>query len=179
MKKRKVQQEGTPHEFNALDHNLESVAPGESEELDSFPLLFEDDLGAVTDAIIPTLQQQDETTAPPEPAKSVKKNKKKDERRKSVKQGKQTVEEIKKSYSKKRLEKIRKQAIKDAKEEYEEERNRVLMQLPHEVKDQFGQIGFGKFGKKWYPVLLISPYDVALESVRAEWYVSFEKVCRR
>ena len=87
-----------------------------------------------------------------------------------------TVAELKQSYGTQRLARIRKQAIRDAWREYQEESDRVVRQLPVENTRMFGQIGFGKFGKKWFPVLIISPYDVALESVRNEWYGTFEKV---
>jgi len=83
---------------------------------------------------------------------------------------------IKKKYGKARLERIRKQAIKDALKEYQEETNRVVQQLPIEITSMFGQIGYGRFGKKWFPVLIVSPYDVAFERVRSEWYTTFEKV---
>jgi hypothetical protein len=87
-----------------------------------------------------------------------------------------TVEEILRTYSKSRLDRIRKLAIRDAWTEYKEETERVVMQLPAEITDNFGQVGYGKFGKKWFPMLLICPYDVALENVRNDWYSNFEKV---
>lgn len=58
-----------------------------------------------------------------------------------------TVEEIKKKYSAARLQRILKNAIQDARDSHEEERERVERQLPNIIKSQFGQIGFGKFGK--------------------------------
>lgn len=59
-----------------------------------------------------------------------------------------TVEQIKKKYSPKRLARILQKAIQDARESHEEERERVERQLPDEVKSNFGQIGFGRFGQK-------------------------------
>lgn len=68
------------------------------------------------------------------------------------------IEEIKRIYGTARLERIRRQAIKDAWKEYKEETSRVVKQLPEEITSMFGQIGYGKFGKKWFPLLLICPF---------------------
>lgn len=190
---------------NAIDHSLDLVPPDaagrDPSHLDSFSLsLFEDELNVATEAVLddhPGDDNEEEADVhKDEPQQqeehshetTTRKKKKQAKRRHSGQQTateqtqqqppvrKMDIEEIKQKYGKERLERIRRQAIKDAWKEYREETSRVLQQLPEEITSMFGQIGYGKFGKKWFPLLCISPFDVALESVRTEWYGTFERV---
>lgn len=170
---------------NAIDHSLDLVPPS---HFDSFSLdLFEEELNVATDAVMPSLVDGGEAAAPPVEAQDddadadadedtqesgKTKTKKKAKRRHSGQQQEQStppkmppaqqpvmdIEEIKNKYGRKRLERIRRQAIKDAWKEYQEETSRVVQQLPEEITSMFGQIGYGKFGKKYFPVLLICPF---------------------
>jgi hypothetical protein len=65
---------------------------------------------------------------------------------------------------------------KDAKKEFEQEREVILAQLPRKVKDMIGEIGFTKWGKINFPVLILSPYDVPPGEVRDMWREAFERV---
>eukprot|EP00977_Amphora_coffeiformis_P015432 scaffold4510_cov183-Amphora_coffeaeformis.AAC.117 len=89
------------------------------------------------------------------------------------------IDAIKERYGKSRLERVRRQAIKNARKEHDEETNLVVQQLPVENTSVFGEIGFGKYQKRWFPVLIVSPYDVALKSVRSKWYGTFKSVSQK
>ena len=162
---------------NAIDHSLD-LAPhddGPTSHLDSFSLsLFEDELNVATEAVIQgtTEHPAEEEEEEEEDMHGKGKKKKKSKQRQSGQQSTAAVAvpevppklpvmdiaEIKQKYGKMRLERIRRQAIKDAWKEYQEETSRVVQQLPEEITSMFGQIGYGKFGKKWFPVLLICPF---------------------
>ena len=162
------------------DHDV-----GPTSHLDSFSLsLFEDELNVATEAVIQqeeeggggTTEQQhhgeeqdEEDMHGPNKGKKKKKAKQKQSGQQQSaaaaavpvvppKLPVMDIAEIKQKYGKMRLERIRRQAIKDAWKEYQEETSRVVQQLPEEITSMFGQIGYGRFGKKWFPVLLICPF---------------------
>eukprot|EP00977_Amphora_coffeiformis_P030311 scaffold46132_cov199-Amphora_coffeaeformis.AAC.1 len=207
LKKRKVVDQTTisddtiPLDPNAIDHNLDLVAPppvppavaaipDHHATLDSFDLFLDDSElhadpvihgDAVPEPAVPAQDEEDEEEQR-KPAAKKKKASRRNSAQGSVgsgtkesKQPSMNIEAIKKKYGHARLERIRRQAIKDTLKEYQEETNRVVQQLPSEITSMFGQIGFGKFGKKWFPVLIVSPYDVAIEQVRSDWYTTFER----
>jgi hypothetical protein len=64
----------------------------------------------------------------------------------------------------------------DAKIEFDENKKNILDSIPKAYKENFGQIGFGKWAKKWLPVLIRSPYDVGPGTVRRQWFAMYEKV---
>jgi len=51
----------------------------------------------------------------------------------------------------------------------------VLNALPHEVKDQFLQVGFAKWNNVFLPVLFLGPYDLSPGPVRDKWMKVFDK----
>lgn len=59
----------------------------------------------------------------------------------------------------------------------QDEKETIMSMIPNEYKEKFGTIGFGKWGKKWHPVLIRSPYDVRPGNVQRDWFVMYEKVC--
>lgn len=154
--------------------------------MDSFDLFLDDELNVeheMAAAEPPAPKEEEEDERKPAAAKKKTKAKQRGSAQESAvpkdpppKKSSMDIEEIKKTYGTARLERIRRQYIRDAWREYNEEKDRVIMQLPEEIVNKFGQMGFGKFGKKWFPVLIVSPFDVALQNVRDDWYTSFEKV---
>jgi hypothetical protein len=65
------------------------------------------------------------------------------------------------------------------KREFENKAKEVLDQLPASYLDRFGQVGFGKYSKKFYPVMILGPYDVPHGEpafIRESWMETFEKV---
>jgi hypothetical protein len=64
------------------------------------------------------------------------------------------------------------------KAKFEEERANVLAKIPENVKKEFRQVGFAKWGKDFLPVMFLGPYDVAPGSVRDQWFEMLEKVSR-
>jgi hypothetical protein len=70
----------------------------------------------------------------------------------------------------------RQEAMTEARQIYQAECQSILQQLPDYVKDKFGDIGYGSFQGKWYPVLLISPFDIATGPARSAWLQSFDEV---
>ena len=157
--------EPPPPPFPPPDNNLDSFAL-EFGDIDDELHTGGDEEQVHEDEVIDSPIKQDEPDSPVVPVKQPQ----------PQQQPTLSVKEIMKTYDKRRLERIRRQFIKDAREEYREETERVVQQLPAEITSKFGEVGYAKFGKKWFPVLLICPYDVALESVRVEWYKTFEKV---
>lgn len=80
-------------------------------------------------------------------------------------------------YSRARLEKLASKAREEVRKEFNAERDRVLHQVPAAMKDMFGQIGFGKFGKKdWYPVVIISPFDTGSPKAYSDWDNMYQRV---
>jgi hypothetical protein len=65
----------------------------------------------------------------------------------------------------------------DAKIKFDENKQNILDSFPNAYKEKFGQIGFGRWGKKWVPVLIRSPYDVRPGTTRRQWLAMYEKVC--
>jgi hypothetical protein len=62
---------------------------------------------------------------------------------------------------------------------FENAKRELLSQLPKPYIDRFGQVGFGKYSKKFYPVMILSPYDVPYgppANIREGWMETFEKV---
>lgn len=64
------------------------------------------------------------------------------------------------------------------KQELNEQREQLLNDLPKEYKQKFGAIGFGKWSKRWLPVLIRGPYDVGPGETRQSWMAMYEKVSR-
>jgi hypothetical protein len=72
--------------------------------------------------------------------------------------------------------------IEASKREFENKKQEVLNQLPASYQDRFGQVGFGKYSKKFYPVMILGPYDVPHGKpafIRENWMETFEKVRKR
>lgn len=67
----------------------------------------------------------------------------------------------------------------ETKKIFETERNEILASLPMSYKGMFGQIGFAKFGKIVYGLLVLNPYDVPPGTARFEWLDTYQKVRRR
>lgn len=76
-----------------------------------------------------------------------------------------------------RLEGILAVEKEETKKIFEIERAEILESLPESVKRLFGQIGFAKFGKHVYGVLVLNPYDVPPGNARFEWLDTYQKVC--
>lgn len=51
-------------------------------------------------------------------------------------------------------------ALKKRKKRFEQEKKRQLKEVPKEVKKDFRQLGFGKWGKSYLPIIQLGPYDV-------------------
>lgn len=72
--------------------------------------------------------------------------------------------------------------VAEKKKEFDREKRSVLDQLPQSYRNRFGEVGFGRFGKKYYPAMILGPYDVpsgAPSFLRETWMGAFEKVLRR
>ena len=70
-----------------------------------------------------------------------------------------------------------KDGLLDAKKNFEEERDAYLERCPKSHKDKFGQIGFCKWGGKYYfPILFVNPYHVPENPIRRQWISKLEKV---
>jgi len=82
----------------------------------------------------------------------------------------------KKVYSDEQKRIILEGAKEDARQEFENKKTEVLASLPAKAKDLFGQVGFAKFGKQTYGVLVLSPFDVPPGQVREGWYEVYDKV---
>lgn len=67
-------------------------------------------------------------------------------------------------------------ARSDAKLELEEKKARILSETPPGYNDLFGQMGFTKYTKGYFPCLVLNPFDVPPGPVRNEWLDLFEKV---
>jgi hypothetical protein len=62
-------------------------------------------------------------------------------------------------------------------QDFIDDRDDVLRQLPQSVQESFGTIGFAKFGQvKAWPVLVLNPFDVPPQPVRAMWRTMFARV---
>lgn len=61
------------------------------------------------------------------------------------------------------------------KAEFEKGKKEVLQAIPKEVKQQFRQLGFAKWGKEYLPIMFLGPFDVAPGPVRDEWFQMREK----
>lgn len=75
-----------------------------------------------------------------------------------------------------REEKRLERRLKLAQEMFEETRKEVIAKIPQDVKDDFRQIGFSKWGKEYLPILQVGPYDVGPGGVRDQWMMMFENV---
>lgn len=62
------------------------------------------------------------------------------------------------------------------KKDFEKERDEIIAQLPESYSSLFGQIGFTKYQKLWYPVLILHPYRVPPGPIRDQWLEAFQKV---
>lgn len=47
---------------------------------------------------------------------------------------------------------------------------------PQYLKEFYGQVCFARFGKAWWPVLVLNPYAVPPGAVRNQWTEMFERV---
>lgn len=65
---------------------------------------------------------------------------------------------------------------KEEKEIFEAEREEILKEIPDDVKSKFGQIMFSRWSKETFPVLVMSPFQVAPGRVRDLWYTMYDKV---
>ena len=83
---------------------------------------------------------------------------------------------IKRNLGPARLERIRKQAIRDAWTAHRDAEQALVQQLPTYITSQFGQLGYGRYGNRWLPILAICPFDVGLEWIREDWHKHFRKV---
>lgn len=72
--------------------------------------------------------------------------------------------------------KLMKEIKEDAKKNFEADRDAVLASLPESFKGSFNQIGFAKWGQKYWPVLVLSPYRIPPGNVRNLWLTKFELV---
>jgi len=70
-------------------------------------------------------------------------------------------------------------AIEKRRVEFEKEKHAVLASIPDSVKDRFGQIYFGKWGKSYLPCLVLSPYSVGPGPVREQWFDMRAKVMKQ
>jgi hypothetical protein len=62
-------------------------------------------------------------------------------------------------------------------QDFIDDRDDVLRQLPQSVQESFGTIGFAKFGQvKAWPVLVLNPFDVPPQPVRAMWRTMFARL---
>jgi hypothetical protein len=59
-------------------------------------------------------------------------------------------------------------------EEQDQERN--LTRLPQDYRAEFGTIGFGKWGSRWLPTLVVDPSEFASGKVRSQYQEMCEKV---
>jgi hypothetical protein len=59
---------------------------------------------------------------------------------------------------------------------FEKLRDDVLNDVPEQVKEKYGQIGFSKWGKVFIPVLIMNPFHVPPGPVRETWFDMYEKV---
>jgi hypothetical protein len=65
-------------------------------------------------------------------------------------------------------------------QKFEQEKRSILDQLPASYLETFGEVGFGKFGAKYFPVMILGPYDVPSgppSNLRDKWTAAFETVC--
>ena len=67
--------------------------------------------------------------------------------------------------------------MEEAKARFEKEREKILSEIPAEVKAQFGQIGFAEMdGERGVPVLVLNPYDIPPRPFRdVYWFDMFSK----
>lgn len=65
----------------------------------------------------------------------------------------------------------------DRRKGFEKARDLILEEVPVDVKDRFGKIYFGKWGKQVLPCLVMNPYSVPPGGVRDLWLEMYEKVC--
>ena len=57
------------------------------------------------------------------------------------------------------------------------ERESILGLLPNYIKENFGNIGYGKFEGEWFPVVLVSPFNFpASAPIRKTWQKHFDEV---
>ena len=68
------------------------------------------------------------------------------------------------------------QVADDAKGHFDADRDAVLDMLPPFFKTVFNQIGFGRWGTKHFPVLVLSPYSIPPGDVRELWLQKFDIV---
>jgi hypothetical protein len=143
-----------------------AVAPPASPDMDFDALDLDGDWRGLEDE-----------TAPLETAPPLKKARRAATTQKKLKTKTTTTAVV--QYSRARLEKLASRAREDLRKEFTLERDRVLTQVPSAIRDMFGQIGFGKFGKKdWFPVVIISPFDTGSVNAYADWDSMYQRVRR-
>jgi hypothetical protein len=74
-----------------------------------------------------------------------------------------------------RLRKLQ-EAREETREQFHKIKAKVLSMTPQHLKDMFGQVCFARFGKAWWLVLVLVPYNVPPGSVRNQWTEQFERV---
>jgi hypothetical protein len=67
-------------------------------------------------------------------------------------------------------------AKEDTRVQFEQQQKRIIAACPDYIKEMFGKVCFAKFGKAWYPVLVLYPYHVPPGAVRNAWLEMFERV---
>ena len=61
------------------------------------------------------------------------------------------------------------------KEKFEQRKQDILDQMPDQVKERFGHVYFGKWGKSFLPCLVMNPFHIEPGNVRNTFYDMFEK----
>lgn len=77
----------------------------------------------------------------------------------------------------------RHQAMTEARRMYHSSHHNMIQRLPDAIKLKFGDIGYGLFYDRWYPVVLVSPLDMGSNNnnsnnvaARNEWQQSLDEV---
>lgn len=63
----------------------------------------------------------------------------------------------------------------ETKERFVAFRDSFIRDLPPEHKKRWREVAFGEFSKTYYPVLLLSPFDVP-PIIREKWFEKYKKV---
>ena len=52
----------------------------------------------------------------------------------------------------------------------------TLKRIDKSITNDFREVGFGKWGKLWLPIIQLNPFDVNPGYVRDEWEKTYQKV---
>jgi len=55
------------------------------------------------------------------------------------------------------------------------EKEKILSELPMNIKSNFLELGFARWARKYLPVMYLGPYDVSPGAVREEWMGNYKK----